>query len=307
MNYKYPLTILTPTYNRSNTLPTLYKSLCNQTYQNFQWLVIDDGSSDETYLYFKNNLNDNFLIDYYYKPNGGKHTALNYSHKYIKGELVCIVDSDDWLLPDAVDTIIKEWQKYKNNKKIRGLTFQKGKSWNSAICDKFEDKSIISNHIDYRVNGKRKGDCCEVITTDTFKEFPFPEFKNEKFLGEGYLWNNIGFKYDIVYIKKIIYICDYLDGGLTKSGRILRLNCPLGGMENSKSFLKSDTNRKVNLKILIKESWLYVCYAKFAGYKYTEIIRTTPKKLFVSINYIFGLFLYFFWKHKYVLKNEVNS
>lgn len=64
---------------------------------------------------------------------------------------------------------------------------------------------------------------------------------------------------------------------------------------------------KVNLKILIKESWLYVCYAKFAGYKYTEIIRTTPKKLFVSINYIFGLFLYFFWKHKYVLKNEVNS
>ena len=121
----FALTILTPTYNRNLLLQQLYDSLCRQTDFNFQWLVIDDGSTDGTDKFFKNIQTNSFPIEYHWKENGGKHTALNYAHSYIKGKLVMIVDSDDYLSPDAVEVINRDWKKYSHIPDLAVLCYLK--------------------------------------------------------------------------------------------------------------------------------------------------------------------------------------
>ena len=299
MQYIYPLTILTPAYNREKYMPVLFESLKNQTTQDFQWLIIDDGSTDDTEKVVNGFKGQSFQLEYHKKKNGGKHTALNYAHPYIKGEMVCIVDSDDWLLSQAVEKIIEGGKKYFSLKNVKLLTFLKGKSVEESINTSFPEQTVISNHIDFRINGHRGGDCCEVIATDVLKEFPFPEHDGERFLGEGYLWNNAGFKYDTAYIPEIIYICEYLEGGLTKSGRKVRLSSPRGGMDNSNSFFGDGDGRKVNQATLRKEAMLYVCYGKYAGLSRKEIISKCKRGDLAKKYFPLGWMLYVYWKWKY--------
>ena len=112
------LTILTPTYNRKNFLKRLYDSLCKQTVMEFEWLIIDDGSTDGTEQLVQTFENRMFQVNYVKKENGGKHTAINVSHDFIHGELVLIVDSDDALTDNAVNRILYFYEKYKTNLKV---------------------------------------------------------------------------------------------------------------------------------------------------------------------------------------------
>ena len=123
--YKYSLTVLTPTYDRAYTLTRVYESLVKQTKQDFQWIIIDDGSSDGTEELIMSFPKTGFELEYHKKSNGGKHTALNYAHQFIKGEMVVIVDSDDYLTDDAVETIQRDWLKYKNDKRIAGMSYMR--------------------------------------------------------------------------------------------------------------------------------------------------------------------------------------
>lgn len=302
MKENLQLTIVTPAYNRVDCLPRLYESFKKQTKKEFQWIVIDDGSVDDTenYLNSINSDKNEFLYEHYRKDNGGKHTALNYSHKYIKGEWVCIVDSDDYLLPTAVEEILNAIRNWGTTEHLGVISFLKGYSQNDPVNISFPLTPILSNHIDFRINGHRGGDCCEIIKSEILKEHPFPEFKNERFMGEGYLWNYTGFHYNTVYINNIVYICEYLEGGLSNSGRSLRIKCPYGGMANCNSFFESVSGRRVNMDILIKEGILFVCYAKFAGLGFWETIQNCKKPFLAVINFAPGLLLYFYWKRKYV-------
>lgn len=133
---KTPLvTVITPTYNRAHTLKKCFDSLVNQTCNDFQWLIIDDGSTDGTEALLDRLKNDARLpFDYVLKENGGKHTALNVSHKYIKGKYVVVLDSDDTFTPDAVATIIGEWQKYDSDKSVNILYFYRKTPQNEFLC-----------------------------------------------------------------------------------------------------------------------------------------------------------------------------
>lgn len=290
------LTILTPTYNRKEYLPRLYDSLCAQTNQNFQWLVIDDGSTDGTEVWFATLPQTQFKKEYHKKENGGKHTALNYSHAYILGEVVFIVDSDDWLTEDAVATILDDWGKYRKNPRICGMTYLLGENSEKPMKGiTFPKDGELSDNITRKVNSRTNCDSAEVIRTAVLKEFLFPEHTGERFLGETYLWNQAGYKYQTVFRNKVIYVAEYLEGGLTQSGRKLRIQCPLGGMENSKTYF----NKRVCLRQRIKNTWLYICYGKFAGWKVERIIRESGQGFLSILNYPFGLALYEVWKRKY--------
>ena len=118
------LTILTPTYNRAGMLPQLYNSLKKQACKDFEWVIVDDGSKDNTQEVVKAwLLGSDFPIRYFYKENGGKHTALNYAVQKIESELTFIVDSDDALTIDAVETILRYHRKYENRSNICGYAF----------------------------------------------------------------------------------------------------------------------------------------------------------------------------------------
>ena len=292
------VTVLTPTFNRVNTLPRLLESLCKQTKKDFQWLVIDDGSTDETENYFKEleGYNLPFNWEYHKKENGGKHTALNAAHPYIKGQIVLILDSDDYLTEDAIETVSNEWAIYRNRTDICGMSYFKGKEDGTHLSVANEEDTYIDDDIHYRVNMGITGDRCEVVRTDLLKKYPFPMYAGEHFFSEGWLWNTLAQNYKTVYRNKTIYICDYLDGGLSKSGRSLRMKCPKGMMDNCRQYF----NKNVSIKIRIKEMILYWVYAECAGYSFKKTIRTSGKIAGMIATAIPGKALFIYWRNKYL-------
>lgn len=295
-NHPY-LTILTPTYNRAKLLKKCYESLKNQTEQEFQWLIIDDGSTDDTKEVVESYISESPQMDisYFKKENGGKHTALNYSHSYIKGDYVLILDSDDVLTEDAVENVYKEWQLFNQQKEIGIVIFLKGSSVNSPNAY-VKDQRIPVDIMSYQRICVRSRDCCEVIRTEILKEYPFPVFENEKFISEGALWNRVSFTYQCVYVNKVIYLCEYLEGGLTKSGRYMRVRNPLGGMYTSQLRM----NKKNNIKERVKSGLLYVCYGFFAKKKINQILFEEKVNIILKcICLIPGKVLHVIWSNKY--------
>ena len=293
---KHTLTILTPTYNRAYILSNCYESLKFQTCKDFIWLIIDDGSIDNTKELADQWIAENKIsIQYFYKKNGGKHTAINFGMLYVNTDLSMIVDSDDILTSDAVESIRDYWEKYKRNTKLCGLSFLRGYNENTQIGDKYHMDEFICNHIKC-INENLKGDKSEVFLTKILKQYPFPEIEGEKFLGEDVIWKRIGYNHDMVYINKIIYITEYLEGGLTKSGRALRIKCPIGGMINAKEGLSG----KYHLKERIKNILLYTCYGFFAKKSLKIMFIDSGHPILLLFGLPFGYGLYLFWEKKYL-------
>ena len=264
------LTILTTTYNRSHLLHRCYESLCKQTCKNFEWLIVDDGSTDTTEEVVNNIKKESppFAICYVKKENGGKHTALNFSHPYINGEYLLMLDDDDYLTADAVEIALQDWSIYTDNKRIGCISYQRADlKTNKPLVSGYEKPGggpIISNYIDFRVNAVRKGDCAEVVRTSMFVKFPAPVYEGEKFLPEDFLWVKSAFEYDTVYISKVIYLCEYRADGLTKGKSKNRFKDPLGGMYTCNLYF----NPKISFGVQMKKAFLYDCYALAARGKY---------------------------------------
>jgi len=288
------VTIFTPTYNRESYLGKLFESLKNQTNHDFKWLIIDDGSTDKTEEVVKTFYDSsNFEIEYIKKENGGKHTALNLAFKMIESDYTFIVDSDDTLTSDAVqliydnDAIVKE-----NN--LAGMCFLKGYDEKTVIGTPFPQNGIF-NDIELRYGENVIGDKTEIWRTDILKKYEFPVFEGERFQGENYVWWKIAFEYDMLYINKIVYLAEYLSDGLSKSGKKLRISCPLGGMENS----KVGFSKRFPLKERIKRAWLFVCYGFFAKMSVIEIVKKSENWKLIVPNLIFGWLVYIYWNKKY--------
>ena len=288
------ITIVTPTYNRVATLPILYQSLLKQSSNFFDWLIIDDGSTDNT----KEVVNP-FLVEgkislrYIYKKNGGKHSALNVAFKEVKSELLFIVDSDDALTSDAVETILKDWDSIRD-KNLCGISYLRGYDDKSVIGDQHPKDHVIDNFINLRYNQGIDGDKAEVWKTDYLRDFQFPEYSGERFISESVAWIYLAKKWDMLMVNKIIYITEYLEGGLSDSGRKLRFQCP-----NLMAYGSLKTmSREFSPKIRIKETLLYIVYCKFGKKTFGQIVNCKYKGL-VLLCYMPGVVLYFIWKKKY--------
>lgn len=213
------ITILTPTYNRAYTLPNAYDSLKKQTDYSFEWVIIDDGSTDETEALVSSWLGEEkFHISYYKQSNGGKHRAVNFGVQKALGEFVLILDSDDTLTSDCISFLEEHIPEVEGNE-FAGLAGLRGNSKkNEAIGGQDEDGSYVDATNIERIKYHLGGDKAEVYKTSIMKRYPFPEFKGEKFLAEGASWNRIALDgYKLRWYKHIIYKCEYLEDGLTKN------------------------------------------------------------------------------------------
>lgn len=291
------LSIITPTYNRGKLLNICFESLCSQTDFDFEWVVVDDGSTDDTEDIMGNILKkvNPFPISYVRKENGGKHTALNASHPYIHGRYVLILDSDDKLTSDAVVTIRKEWKQYENNQLIGLLIFLRENSQHT-LCAYANDEYVPVDLLNYKRTTVLSSDCCEILRSELFKKYPFPVFEGEHFLAETALWYRVGLESKCVYINKPIYICEYLDGGLTKSGRTMRIRNPQGGRYTSYLRMNSHCRFQERLKAGI----LYVCYGSFERKESRQMINDAkPYGLLTFVCLLPGKLMYMFWRKKY--------
>jgi len=241
------ITVFTPTYNRGNLLNRLYQSLCRQNYKEFEWIIVDDGSLDDTssivnIIQDKHPCGD-FSILYYKKENGGKHTAVNTGVQQAHGDLFFIADSDDVLPPNALQTVAEVWEQTKYDNSIGGICGFDGDINDGSIIGTGFPKEVhllnieLSNHInigyidattrDVRFKLKVDGDMKEVFRTSVLREFPFPEIKGERFCPEVLVWNRIASKYKLRHINKIIYLVEYQQDGITSAITRSRMNSPI--------------------------------------------------------------------------------
>ena len=207
----YAITILTPTYDRKENLKQLYASLCEQTEKGFCWLVVDDGSTDGTEEQVgKWKEEADFSIQYLFKENGGKHTALNAGIDRIETELTFIVDSDDWLPDDAVSTILRYHQLHSRDDTLCGYSFLRFYPDGRVNNAFFPEEEMRGTYVQIRINGGIGGDKAEVFFTDILRRYPFPVFEGEKFLPEDLVWVQMSGPYEMIHINLCIYISDYL-------------------------------------------------------------------------------------------------
>ena len=252
------ISILTPTYNRGKLLLPLYESLKNLTFEDFEWLIVDDGSEDDTEQYalswIAHNIeNAEFPICYIKKSNGGKHTAINRGVREANGELILILDSDDTLPSDSLATIAQYYEQCKGYKDCAGVCglmahhdgqligtgFPKDPMYESALLFRYAEKGNVT------------GDLLEVYKTSVMREFPFPEIENERFCPESLVWNRIANKYKLFCFNKVIYYRDYLDGGLTSKIVRIRMNSPIASTMTYAEMLDYDISLKWKIRSAI--------------------------------------------------------
>lgn len=289
------LSIITPTYNRGHLLKNCYESLLRQSDKDFQWIIVDDGSKDDTRDVVMTFEAEDFEIVFVPKENGGKHTALNAAHSYIRGKYVLILDSDDYLTDTAVEQVRRGWEAWVEKEQVAMLTFLRGKTVADPLCTG-PVSEVPVNILRNKRNVIHSTDCCEVIRTELFLKYPFPVFPGERFVAECALWNRLAKTHKCVYINDVIYICEYLEGGLTDSGRAMRIRNPLGGMFTSD--LRMGSNNYLFQRI--KYGLLYCCYGFFAGLTPGQMLGGTRYKCVSGICLLPGYALYQYWKHMYM-------
>lgn len=228
------ITVFTPTYNRAYILPSLYRSLCEQTNKDFEWLIVDDGSTDNTYELVHDwiSADNGFNIVYFKKENGGKPRAINYGISKANGKFFMMVDSDDHLKSDAIQKMTGWCKEIENDKRYIGVGAARGypdDSYIKGVSPKTNEKGYIDATNLERAKYDLDADMCEAYKTDLFSKFPMAEWRGENFAPEQIALNEIALHgYLIRWHKDIIYICDYLDDGLTKGWQNLVKNNPMG-------------------------------------------------------------------------------
>lgn len=250
------VTVLTPTYNRAECLTNLFNSLMSQNSYDFVWMIVDDGSNDNTKEIVHTFISHaKFQINYLYKENGGKHTAINVGMAKIKTPLVIIVDSDDILLPAGIEKIILYNNKYKEYSGVCGFSFLRTTGNGEPIL-KLPKQEFIESHIECRIKHRLKGDMAEVFYSDVLQKYPFPEFRGEKFLSEDIVWIEMGEKYKLVFINQPIYQCEYLSTGLTANDKKMKFMSPYGSMLRGLALMSP----RCGLLSWLRGAIIYTCY-----------------------------------------------
>lgn len=210
---KKMLTVFTPAYNRAHTLVRTYVSLCRQTCKDFEWLIIDDGSSDNTRELVESWIEEKvILIRYIYQENQGMHGAHNTAYKNINTELNTCIDSDDYMPDDAVEKICIFWR-YNRSEKYAGFIGLDQANTGDVIGDIFPEELKETTLLGYYEQGGR-GDKKIVYRTDIITKYPeYPIFEGEKYVGLAYKYYLVDVDYLLLTYNQILCVVEYqMDG-----------------------------------------------------------------------------------------------
>lgn len=228
------ITVFTPTYNRAYIIENLYRSLQRQTCKDFEWLVVDDGSTDNTEELFsawKKEKND-FLIRYYKKDNGGKGRAINYGVDRAEGELFFNVDSDDYLTDDAIEKICRWEATIAGDNRFCGVVGNLGTaadfSPNMPVEGEYRDASLLERYPEYS-DRPITGEHAWAFYTVLQRKYKYPEFEGEKFITPAVPWNRMAHDgYLVRVFNDIIWIYEYQPDGLSMAGEKKNIDNPHG-------------------------------------------------------------------------------
>ena len=256
---EYKFTVFTPSYNRARLLDRLYQSLKKQTFKEFEWLIIDDGSSDNTEEVIKKYQNENIIdIRYIKKENGGKHTAVKKGVEEARGELFLMIDSDDFLIPSGLEGFNNEWEKIEDKENYSSVCCLCKDTDGKLIGSQFPSTPLDSNSMEIRDKYGVQGDKAAFTKTSVYREYPFPVYEGEKFITEAVVDDLVALKYKARFVNKIFCIKEYQEGGLSDNSLKLRVDNPKGTMYYYNQSMEIATNSKKRLRSAI--NYMRFCY-----------------------------------------------
>lgn len=220
------LTIFTPTYNRKEKLKNVYKSLVEQTNKNFEWIIVDDGSKDNTSDLVEAWMRENIIdIKYFYQENAGKMQAHNKGVLESNCDLFVCLDSDDVFSQDAVEIILDKWNTYDN---VVGLINPKYDVTNKKIQDWKNLEGTIASHQEFHEKHGFNGEAMLVYKTKKLEKYLFPQIIGEKFIKEDYIYDQIDQEGNLVFFGDKLYLFEYFDDGYTKNIKKIIYKNPKG-------------------------------------------------------------------------------
>ena len=280
------ITIFTPTYNRAYCLKELYESLLLQERNKFVWLIVDDGSTDNTKALIDEFVKEALIeIRYFYQENAGKMAAHNKGVDLCDTELFMCLDSDDTLLPDAISTLCAFWESVKNIDNLSGVVAPK-----KLINELREDISCPFPEVRFStLYGLYKlgftGETALAFRTEVLKKYPFKIFEGEKFIPESVVYKKIDRLYKLAVLNKSVMLCLYRADGYTQNMIKHQVNSP-----KSMSYAHADNLEHLDITFLerIKSAVNYIAFSLIAGYSRSKIFKDTSHKLFINLLYPLG-------------------
>lgn len=209
LSMAYTFTVFTPAYNRAHTLPRVYESLCRQTFQDFEWLIVDDGSTDDTReVVLGWQASAPFPIRYIYQPNQGKHIAFNRGVAEAQGQLFAALDSDDALVPDALSCLLTHWMAIPEDRRdhfvgVTGLCLMPD---GSIVPDRFPLDVLDSDTLELQYKLKVSGEKWGILRVDILRKYPFPAVTGANFVPEGIVWAQIARRYKTRFVNDAVRV-----------------------------------------------------------------------------------------------------
>lgn len=283
------ITIFTPTFNRAYILPRLYNSLKMQTSGNFLWLIVDDGSSDDTEELVNTWLKEGLVeIQYAKQKNQGKSIAHNSGVELTATELFTCVDSDDFLVANAVESVLEYWRE-KSDKNVVGMLAFKQYSDGRTLTT-MTSVCIKSTLYDAYAKHKLHGDTMLIFRSEIIKKYNFPSFPGEKFVPEAYLYDLIDQEGQLIILKEALYCCEYLEDGYSQNmAKLLKQN-PKGYIAYIKQRLKFD--KGIKQKVLDTIRYISICIASHQRAYISNSVFPIITILMWPIGYLFYLVRY---------------
>lgn len=284
------LTIFTPAYNRAYTLHLGYEALLRQTCQDFEWLIIDDGSSDNTQELVAGWIKENKIpIRYHYQENQGMHGAHNTAYRLITTELNTCIDSDDYMPDDAVEKIVTFWKKQGSNE-VAGIIGLDADFQGNIIGTTFTEKQTTLGNF-YAQGGK--GDKKMIYRTEIINKYPeYPLFKGENYVSLGYKYELIDQDYPLLTLNEVLVKVEYRPDGSS-------MNMFRQYIKNPQGFAfirKSSMQLAPTAKRRFMEAIHYISSSLILKNK--RFLQESPKKLLTLCAIPFGIALYLFIRFK---------
>jgi glycosyltransferase involved in cell wall biosynthesis len=289
----YTFTVFTPTYNRKHTLPGVYDSLCAQTFADFEWLIVDDGSADGTEDLVRNwQRKGKFPIRYFYQPNQGKHVAFNRGVREAQGELFLVFDSDDRCVPETLARFKHHWDSipYPQRNTFSTITALCWREDGSPLGPDFPasvvDASSPGEQMKYRRSAERWG----VNRTEVLRQFPFPEIPGEKFIAEGIVWTRMSLSYKTRFVNERMRIFRYQADGLSASSVRLRVSNAVGARLCYQESLRAE----LPLAWRLRDAVNYCRFSFHAGAGWIRLVAESQHALLTAAFAPAGFLAYYF-------------
>ena len=286
------LTVFTPAYNRAHTIGRTYESLCRQTNKDFCWLIVDDGSTDNTRQLVEGWIAEGRIpIRYIYQQNQGMHGAHNTAYRNIDTLLNTCIDSDDYMPDDAVDKILNCWNEH-GSEKVAGIIGLDVTEDGSVIGTRFpEGMTTTTLQGFYSAGGK--GDKKMVYRTDVIKRYPeYPLFEGERYVGLAYKYMLIDQDYELITINEPLVVVEYQQDGSSFNMFKQYWNNPRGFAFYRKAEMKTTKSLKRKFKVCVH----YVSSSIIS--RNWRFPQESPEKLLTVLSIPSGVALYFLIKYK---------